>query len=138
MTGGVAWAVSREFPALSFGLASIAATSAALALIGLLLNGYPKIAFRRVGTTVDPMRPDATTHLVTTGIYRFTRNPMYLGYGFILLGWSVFLSNFAGLLVVPVFVAYVTRFQIQPEERALSTLFPKEYARFRSRVPRWL
>ncbi|HEV8366930.1 MAG TPA: isoprenylcysteine carboxylmethyltransferase family protein, partial [Pyrinomonadaceae bacterium] len=75
---------------------------------------------------------------VSTGVYRFTRNPMYLGLLLTLLGWAAFLSNPASLLFVPIFVLYINRFQIKPEEQVLSSLFGAEYMAYKSRVRRWL
>jgi protein-S-isoprenylcysteine O-methyltransferase Ste14 len=73
-----------------------------------------------------------------TGIYRFTRNPMYIGLLMTLLGWAAFLASLPALLFVIAFVLYMNRFQIQPEERALSSLFGADYAVYRARVRRWL
>ncbi|AEQ98421.1 methyltransferase family protein [Xanthomonas oryzae] len=72
------------------------------------------------------------------GGYRYSRNPMYLGHAFILLGWTLYLHHAAALLAVALFVLYVTRFQISPEERQLSVRFPGVYAEFCARVRRWL
>jgi protein-S-isoprenylcysteine O-methyltransferase Ste14 len=76
--------------------------------------------------------------LVSSGVYRFTRNPMYLGLLLTLLAWAVFLSNPVALLFVPVFVLYMNRYQIHPEERVLSSLFGTEYSAYKERVRRWL
>lgn len=84
------------------------------------------------------MRPDAASTLVTSGIYRVTRNPMYLGILFALLGWGLFLSNLGSLLFCGVFVLYMSRFQIQPEERALEVKFGVAFIMYKSRVRRWL
>lgn len=110
----------------------------ALMLAGLALNLLPKLAFRRARTTVNPLRPAAATSLVTGGIYRHTRNPMYLGQALVLLGGMLWLGSAAALLVVPLFVGWITRFQILPEERVLSARFGADYAAFRRAVRRWL
>jgi protein-S-isoprenylcysteine O-methyltransferase Ste14 len=109
-----------------------------LALVGLGFSAGGVIAFRRVRTTINPHKPTAASSLVSGGVYRITRNPMYLGLLLLLLAWAVFLSNPLALLLVPAFVLYITRFQIDPEERALSSLFGGEYAAYRERVRRWL
>lgn len=111
--------------------------AALLCLTGLSLNLIPKLAFRKVGTTVNPLRPGAATCLITTGIYRHTRNPMYLGYALLLSGWVAHLGSVAALTVVPVFVLYITRFQIRPEEAALARKFP-HWESFRRHSPRWI
>ncbi len=94
--------------------------------------------FRRAHTTVDPLHPDKASRLVTGGIYRVSRNPMYLGFAILLLAWAVFLASPWRLLGVPAFMAFITRFQIRPEERALETLFGEEYRDYQAQVRRWL
>lgn len=75
---------------------------------------------------------------MTGGIYRHTRNPMYLGQALVLLGGMLWLGSAVALLVVPLFVGWITRFQILPEERVLSARFGADYAAFRREVRRWL
>lgn len=79
---------------------------------GVVVNLLPKLAFRRIGTTVNPLRPTTSSALVTHGVYRYTRNPMYLGQATVLAGAMLYLQNFAALLAVPLFVLYITRWQI--------------------------
>ena len=138
LLGIAAWGAARLLPALSFELPLRALVVASLTFAGLVLNVFPKLAFRRAGTTVNPLRPALSTRLVTSGIYRHTRNPMYLGHAVILLGWALYLHNAAALAAIPAFMLYISRFQIQPEERYLSARFPDEYAAFCSQVSRWL
>jgi len=109
-----------------------------VALIGGGIALAGDLAFKRASTTINPMRPENTTALVTTGIYRRTRNPMYVGLTLVLIGWAAFLC-FPWTLIGPaVFVLYITRFQIAPEESILSAKFGQEYDAYRSRVRRWL
>jgi protein-S-isoprenylcysteine O-methyltransferase Ste14 len=96
------------------------------------------VAFRRSRTTVNPLRPETASVLVDTGVYRYTRNPMYLGMALALLGWGIYLSNPAALCGLFAFVAYMNRFQVGPEERALKALFGQAFADYQSRVPRWI
>ncbi len=72
------------------------------------------------------------------GIYSITRNPMYLGLLFVLTAWSIFLANPLPFLMLPVFMLYINRFQIAPEERALTALFGSDFAAYQSRVRRWI
>jgi protein-S-isoprenylcysteine O-methyltransferase Ste14 len=134
----LAWMGARCSPAFSFPLPFASAIAVVVAGAGVVLNVLPKLAFARARTTVNPLRPAAATHLVTSGVYRHSRNPMYLGHALILLGWGIHLHHAAGLLAVPAFVAYVSRFQVAPEERHLSARFADEYAAFCRRTPRWL
>ncbi len=103
---------------------------------GFLLAGV--VSFRRAQTTVNPLKPEASSALVCSGIYRLTRNPMYLGMACLLLAWACWLDNLWGLLGVLAFVLYITRFQIVPEERVLVELFGDAYRGYCARVRRWL
>lgn len=114
--------------ALAIGLAALGA--------GLDIAGL--VTFRRARTTINPLRPEASSALVRRGVYRFTRNPMYTGLATILLAWAVYLGSVAALLGVPAFVLYIDRFQIQPEERILARLFGEEYAAYCRSVRRWI
>ena len=104
--------------------------------LGVALAGV--VAFRRARTTVNPMAPERTTTVVCTGIYRLSRNPMYLGMALALLGVAAWGSSLAGYALVPVFCAYQTRFQIVPEERALLQHFGPEFSAYMGRVRRWI
>jgi len=108
-----------------------AAVGAGVALAGVL-------AFRRAHTTVNPTTPEASSTVVANGIYRRTRNPMYLGFLLVLAAWSIYLSSFAAMLVLPLFVLYMNRFQIAPEERVLAAKFGMQYRAYQQEVRRWL
>ena len=138
LLGIAAFGAAHFLPALSFDFPLRRLLAMSLAFVGLALNLLPKLAFQRAGTTINPLRPALSTHLVTSGIYRYTRNPMYLGHAAILLGWALYLRNAAAFVAIPAFMLYITRFQIQPEERYLSTRFPGAYAAFCRQVSRWL
>jgi protein-S-isoprenylcysteine O-methyltransferase Ste14 len=95
-------------------------------------------AFRRASTTIDPVHIDSASALVTSGIYRLTRNPMYVGLTSLLLSWAAFLAapwSFVGPLL---FVLFITRFQIIPEERAMTAKFGPDYTDYKRRARRWL
>ena len=113
-----------------------------LALIFFLVGSAIVLAgvltFRRMKTTVNPLTPEATTTMVTSGIYRLTRNPMYLGFLLILVGWAVDLSHLLAFACLPLFVWYMNRFQILPEERALSSKFSEAFTAYTHSVRRWL
>ncbi|MDF0675027.1 MAG: isoprenylcysteine carboxylmethyltransferase family protein [Nitrospira sp.] len=96
------------------------------------------LTFRQMKTTVSPLTPEATTTMVTSGIYRFTRNPMYLGFLLILVGWAIDLSHLLAFVILPLFVWYMNRFQIQPEERALASKFSEAFTAYKRSVRRWL
>jgi protein-S-isoprenylcysteine O-methyltransferase Ste14 len=114
----------------------VAAIAIALAGVGIAISGT--IAFRRARTTVNPLKPETTSSLVTSGVYRFTRNPMYVGLALLLLAWAAFLSSALALLGPLVFILYISRFQIVPEERVLSGMFGAAYSTYQAKVRRWL
>jgi protein-S-isoprenylcysteine O-methyltransferase Ste14 len=76
--------------------------------------------------------------MVRSGIYRHTRNPMYLGMLLVLAAWAVWLASPAAFAVLPVFLLYLNRYQIEPEERILAGLFGGEFDAYRRSVRRWL
>ncbi len=114
------------------------ALAAVLAVAGTALAVVAVAGFRRAGTTVDPRYPDRTNQLVTGGVYRYTRNPMYVGMAMLLAAFAMARADILGFLAVPAFVFYIDRFQIVPEERALRAHFGDAYAQWSGRVRRWL
>lgn len=109
----------------------LAALGGAVALAGLL-------AFWRARTTFNPLAPQQASALVTGGIYRLTRNPMYLGMLLVLAGWGIWLGNAASWLGLPLSIAVLTVLQIRPEERILRARFGAEFESYAARVRRWL
>jgi protein-S-isoprenylcysteine O-methyltransferase Ste14 len=112
--------------------------AALLVVVGESISLAGIIWFRRAKTTINPMKAKNASSLVTSGVYSFTRNPMYLGMVFTLVGWSVFLSSPITFFSVPLFVFYINRFQIIPEERVLVLIFGDEYAEYKNKVRRWI
>lgn len=109
-----------------------------LVVVGACFDMTGLITFLRRHTTINPLKPANTSALVTSGIYRVTRNPMYVGLVLFLSAWAVWLGAFWPWLGPVVFVLYITRFQIRPEERVLTTLFGEAYTDYTRRVRRWL
>jgi len=108
-----------------------------LTYLAVLVVIVALVQFYRNKTTVDPVHPSKTSNLVTNGIYKFTRNPMYLAMMLLLLAFGVYLGNAFNTLTVAGFVGYMNRFQIQPEERVLGEKFGKEYNQYLSKTRRW-
>lgn len=105
--------------------------------LGALVMLLSMIQFFIKKTTVDPRNPDKASNLVTNGIFKFTRNPMYLGMLLFLLAIGLKLGNAFNTLIAAAFVAYMNRFQIKPEEEALSKIFGKEYSIYCKLTRRW-
>ncbi|MCJ0764233.1 methyltransferase family protein [Variovorax terrae] len=131
------WA-ARHLPSVPLGFEVRLGAALAVALIGAVFSVGGAMAFRRAHTTVNPLEPRKASALVTSGVYRVTRNPMYVGLLFVLIAWSVWLASPLVLAGPLVFVPYITRFQIRPEERVLAELFGADYAGYLRRVRRWL
>ncbi len=112
--------------------------SGSLAGAGILIALLGVREFRRAQTTVDPRYPERSTQLVTSGIYRWTRNPMYLGMALCLAATAVYLGRVLPWTVLPAFVLYMARYQIAPEERAMREAYGSDYEAFCGRVRRWL
>ena len=110
----------------------------ACAVVGAGFDVSGLLAFRRAKTTINPMRPRSTSAIVDYGIFRVTRNPMYVGLLFLLIGWAVYLGTWWPLLGPLAFAAYIGHFQIAPEERILTELFGARYLAYKARVRRWI
>lgn len=132
MWNASAWWTVLEVPTWRMPLVLLlVAVGAAFDLSGLW-------AFHRARTTVNPMKPGKTSSIVTNGVYRITRNPMYVGMALFLCAGAVMLWSPLALLGPLVFVVYISRFQIEPEERVLRERFGEVYADYCARVRRWL
>ena len=132
------WAVAAAWPGARLDIPAERIVALAVALPGIVICAAGLLHFRRVRTTVNPMAPSTASALVTGGVYRFSRNPMYLGFALMLVAWGIFLENPPALAIVAAFVAYMTRFQIVPEERALADRFGAGFAAYAREVRRWI
>lgn len=136
--GTVAAMLDQALPAWRVMPAGLPIVSLLLALAAVLIVLPAVLAFRRQGTTVNPTRPESTSRIVDRGIYRISRNPMYLAFAMLLLAWALWLGHPIALALVPAFVMYMNRFQIEPEERALRSRFGAEYSSYLKTVRRWI
>jgi protein-S-isoprenylcysteine O-methyltransferase Ste14 len=132
------WWVAVVAAPFGFFLPARGVLAACAAVLGVTVCVMGIVEFRRAGTTVNPLKPSQSSSLVVSGIYRLTRNPMYLGFLLCLAGWALLLSNVLAFVFLPIFVLYLNRFQILPEERALATLYGEQFTAYRERVRRWL
>lgn len=132
------WLVAWMTQAWRFVFPGYVVVAIALVVAGGLISVAGVVEFRRARTTVNPMKPGDSSSLVASGVYTWTRNPMYFGFAVVLVGWAVYLANPVSLLVLPGFILYMNRFQIVPEERALKSLFGAAFECYRERVRRWL
>ena len=135
--GALMWLVSA-FSLFTIALPWRSAFALIFVTVGFAIVLAGVLTFRRMKTTVNPLTPEATTAMVTSGIYRFTRNPMYVGFFLVLAGWAIYLSNLLAFAFLPLFVWYMNRFQILPEERALATKFSEAFTLYKRSVRRWV
>lgn len=124
----------------AFGHVSSARLAIALSLLllGVVFCLMAVNSFRRACTTVNPLAPQDVTSLVCTGIYRYSRNPMYLGFAVVLLSWAIGLGTPQAFICVVGFILYIKRFQIAPEERMLAKRFGEYFTRYKAQVRRWI
>lgn len=136
--GAAMYGVSKALPALDFNLTGSSLLASGLVVIGLGAGVMGVLEFKKAQTTVNPHALNKASSLVTSGIYQYTRNPMYLGLSLGLFGWALYLSNLLAFALIPIFIHYISRFQIQPEERVMMQKFGDEYRDYKIRVRRWL
>ena len=113
-----------------------------LTLLFLILGGtiivFGIVAFRKAETTITPLHLNKTSSLVTVGIYQYTRNPMYFGLLLILFSIAFYLQNLASIFVLPIYIWFISKYQIMPEEEALYKLFGQEYKNYQNKIRRWI
>ncbi|MBF5002864.1 methyltransferase family protein [Diaphorobacter caeni] len=136
-TAALMYGVAQWVPAAAFAPPARVGLAALIAICGVAIDLSALYAFHRHRTTVNPLAPERTSVIVSNGVYRFTRNPMYLGMLVLLLAWCVWLANAAALVGPALFAGYITRFQIFPEERILLANFGEPYLQYMRRVRRW-
>lgn len=138
LTGVAMWFSADVLPRVALEDTLRIALAVAVFAAGLAVCLAGVVAFRRAKTTVNPLKPETASKLVIVGIYRHTRNPMYLGFALLLVALAVYLAAPLTLAGVAVFVLYINRFQIAPEERALTALFGEDFRRYLTQVRRWI
>ncbi len=132
------WLISKYGPVLTVEVPWGAVVALTFYGAGFAVALAGVVAFRLAKTTVDPRTPDAATAMVTSGVYGYSRNPMYLGLLLVLIGWAIDLSHVLAIALLPLFVLYLNRFQIEPEERALAAKFGGQFSAYTRAVRRWL
>lgn len=132
------WVIPFQIPMIDFFFSFRLPCSLILIIAGGVLAVAGIFAFHKGQTTLNPIKPEAASIIVTYGVYRFSRNPMYVGLLFVLTAWAVWLYNLLAFLFLPAFVLYMNRFQILPEERALHAKFGSEFNAYVMSVRRWL
>ena len=105
---------------------------------GLLIIAFAVFKFAKTKTTVDPTKPSKTSSLVISGIYRITRNPMYLGMLFLIISFTFYKLSLLGAIVIPSFIFYINKYQIEPEEYEMRKKFGENFEDYCKKVDRWI
>jgi protein-S-isoprenylcysteine O-methyltransferase Ste14 len=132
------WLLSSHLPMYRFAIPGQNLIAVLILLGGLSIEFSALWSFKKAKTTINPLKPENTSNVVTTGIYRYSRNPMYLGMLFILTAFAVYLGALTPFLLLPVFVLIISTNQIIPEERILRNKFGQPYENYLASVRRWL
>lgn len=138
VTGLMMWLLSQLLPTLSMVSSNLYRVGIVIILAGLCLDVVALLQFRKNNTTISPLSPEKASTMVINGLYKYSRNPMYLGLLIVLTGWAFFLGNLASFACLPIFVRLITRFQIIPEERILRETFGEPYEKYLTQVRRWI
>lgn len=109
-----------------------------ICVVGVAIAIVAVAGFKKAQTTVNPLAPERASRLVVHGIFKVSRNPMYLGMTLVAIAWAVYLGSLYSLSGVIIFMLFITRFQIKPEERAMATLFGDEFERYARSTRRWV
>ncbi len=132
------WLVALYLPLGLWPSPALTVLAGVLVVAAVALIAAAMLTFRRSKTTINPLKPAESALIVSHGVFARTRNPMYVGLAMILTAWACYLANAVAWLGVPLFVAYITRFQIIPEERILFGKFGAPFAQYLAQVRRWI
>lgn len=138
ITGLLMWLGSQSGSAGQFSFSGQLMVVVVVGLAGLLLMLLAAQEMRRARTTLLPFEPSLASVLVTSGVFRYSRNPIYLGDALLLLAWAIWLGHGLALLLWPLFIGYMTVVQIRAEERALQQKFGSTFIEYCQQVRRWL
>mgnify|MGYP000418369904 FL=1 len=132
------WLVSKYSLNTNFNLNGINILALVFLIIAIIMIVLSINKFKKNRTTISPLRPNKTSSLITSGIYNYTRNPMYLGLLLMLISTALFIKNFISFLIIPLFVIFINKNQILPEEQNLENIFGEEYRNYTKKVKRWI
>lgn len=135
---GLMGLLSKYFPQFSFNLSISFSFAIFLVCVSIIIGALALYDFHKHQTTFHPHTPEKTRTVVNTGVFAYSRNPMYLAMAIALFALGIYLQNYSCFIIMPLFVWYITRFQITPEEKMLDKLFPNDYQAYCQRVRRWL
>ncbi len=132
------WLLQRYLPVMELIPVEWKGVALLFIAIALVIDLWSLFLFFRARTTFHPLKLDNTSALVTSGMYRLTRNPMYLGLLLLLTGVAIWLGGLTPFLMLPLFVWIISNHQIIHEERILEEKFEQHYLEYKQKVRRWL
>ncbi len=138
VTAFLMWCIFKYMPFQVFEFSVTMWIPKLLALTGTILGALGVIQFSSSKTTIDPHTPEKVTSLVSNGVYRFSRNPMYLGLLMLLIAFAFYLGTGLSFVMIPIFIWYMNTYQIKPEEEILIHIFGDEYKEYQKKVRRWI
>ncbi len=134
----VMWTLAKYLPLWQISLPRQSTIALLIAIAGVGIDLTALWSFRKARTTINPMTPEKSSAVVSEGLYRYSRNPMYVGQLILLVAFAVYLGALSAWVVPPIFVWVITVCQIIPEERVLEQLFGQPYIDYKKSVRRWL
>jgi len=132
------WLIAKLTPNYSHEYPFCKSAAFIISIFGGIISVLAMYSFFLAKTTINSVKLNTTSSIVVSGIYSYTRNPMYLGLLLVLFGWFLFLSNIFAAIVIPLFILFMNYFQISPEEKALELKFGQAFVLYKSKVRRWL
>jgi len=138
ISSGLMFSLATYFPQYYFNLSISLPLIILLILIASVIGALALYDFRKHNTTFHPHTPEKTSTVVDSGVFAYSRNPMYISLLLVLIALGIYLQNVSSFTIIPVFIWYITRFQIIPEEKMLNKLFPNDYLLYCQKVRRWL
>ena len=123
------------FPELIFNYSNILSLFFFISGIIIIIISFQM--FKRKKTTINPIKIEKASSLVTNGIFKYSRNPMYFGMVLILISTGIKFNFYGGILMIVIFICFITYFQILPEERAMLKLFGKDFINYKNKTRRW-
>ena len=130
--------IQSTIPTFTYTLPLSNYISGSLVFIGIIIGFSAICSFRKHQTTVNPSKPESSSTVVNSGIYHYSRNPMYVAMLLALLAYAFYLENLLAFVICGVFIWYISKYQIIPEERMLEKLFGQEYQHYCQKVRRWI
>lgn len=134
----IMWLLHKYFPLLQLFNEPYNKIGIGLIVFAVCLDVWSLFLFMKRQTTPNPMKPENTSELVGNGLYKISRNPMYVGLLIILTGFAIWMGSLMPFFMLPVFYFVVTEMQIKPEEKILEVKFGKVYLDYKKKVRRWL